>query len=59
MVRPGVAVAGAVLVILKSGSNIVCVHKGLFPPSVEQQFPHLLAYCDVRDVAKAAKDWPV
>jgi predicted TIM-barrel fold metal-dependent hydrolase len=44
--------------ILKSGSNIVCVHKGLFPPSVEQQFPHLLAYCDVRDVAKAAKDWP-
>src|SRR5438477_11618237 len=36
----------------------VCVHKGLFPPSVEQQFPHLLAYSDVRDVGKAAKDWP-
>jgi len=34
------------------------VHKGLFPPSVEQQFPHLLAYSDVRDVGKAAKDWP-
>lgn len=44
--------------ILKAGNNIVCVHKGLFPPSVEQQFPHLLAYSDVRDVGKAAKDWP-
>jgi uncharacterized protein len=36
----------------------VCVHKGLFAPSVEQQFPHLLAYSDTRDIAKAAKDWP-
>ena len=36
----------------------VCIHKGLFPPSVEKQFPHLLAYSDVRDVGKAAKDWP-
>jgi predicted TIM-barrel fold metal-dependent hydrolase len=36
----------------------ICVHKGLFPPSVEQRFPHLLAYSDVRDVGKAAKDWP-
>jgi uncharacterized protein len=36
----------------------VCVHKGLFPPSVEKEFPHLLQYSDVRDVAKAAKDWP-
>jgi predicted TIM-barrel fold metal-dependent hydrolase len=34
------------------------VHKGLFPESVAKQFPHLLPYCDVRDVAKAAKDWP-
>ena len=25
---------------------------------MEQQFPHLLAYSDVRDVGKAAKDWP-
>jgi len=44
--------------ILKAGNNIVCVHKGLFPPSVEQQFPHLLQFSDVRDVGKAAKDWP-
>jgi uncharacterized protein len=36
----------------------VCIHKGLFPPEVEAKFPHLLAYSDVRDVGKAAKDWP-
>ena len=42
----------------KAGYDKVCVHKGLFPPSVEQQFPHLLAYSDVRDVGRAAKDWP-
>ena len=27
----------------KAGLVNVCVHKGLFPPSVEKQFPHLLA----------------
>ena len=43
---------------LKAGIRNVCVHKGLFPPSVEKQFPHLLAYSDVRDVGRAAKDWP-
>ncbi len=43
---------------LKAGLRNVCIHKGLFPPSVEKQFPHLLAYSDVRDVARAAKDWP-
>jgi predicted TIM-barrel fold metal-dependent hydrolase len=42
----------------KAGIVNVCVHKGLFPPSVERQFPHLLAHSDVRDVGKAAKDWP-
>jgi uncharacterized protein len=36
----------------------VCIHKGLFPPAIEAKFPHLLAYSDVRDVGKAAKDWP-
>jgi predicted TIM-barrel fold metal-dependent hydrolase len=36
----------------------VCVHKGLFPPSVEKDFPQFLAYSDVRDVGQAAKDWP-
>jgi uncharacterized protein len=36
----------------------VCVHKGLFPPSVESQFPRLRPYTDVRDIGQAAKDWP-
>jgi len=36
----------------------VCIHKGLFPPSVERQFPHLVGYCHVGDVGQAAKDWP-
>jgi predicted TIM-barrel fold metal-dependent hydrolase len=43
---------------VKAGIVNVCVHKGLFTPSVEKQYPHLLAYSDVRDVGKAAKDWP-
>ena len=43
---------------LKAGIRNICVHKGLFPASIEQRFPHLLAYSDVRDVGKAAKDWP-
>ena len=42
----------------KAGLVNICVHKGLFAPSVEKQFPHLLAHSDVRDVGKAAKDWP-
>lgn len=36
----------------------VCVHKGLFPQATTQRFPDLLKYADVRDVARAAKDWP-
>jgi predicted TIM-barrel fold metal-dependent hydrolase len=44
--------------LLKAGQNIVCVHKGLFPPQIEQRFPHLLPYARVDDVGKAAKDWP-
>jgi hypothetical protein len=42
----------------KPGLKNVCIHKGLFPPSVEAQYPHLLGYCNVDDVGKAAKDWP-
>jgi uncharacterized protein len=42
----------------KAGIKNVCVHKGLFPPSVEKQFPKLRPYVDVTDVGKAAKDWP-
>ena len=42
----------------KAGLVNICVHKGLFAPSVEEKFPHLLAHADVRDVGQAAKDWP-
>jgi predicted TIM-barrel fold metal-dependent hydrolase len=42
----------------KSGITTVCVHKGLFPPSMERKFPHLRGYVDVSDVGQAAKDWP-
>jgi predicted TIM-barrel fold metal-dependent hydrolase len=44
--------------IQRAGLRNVCVHKGLFPPSVEKQFPRLREYSDVRDVGKAARDWP-
>ena len=43
---------------VKSGIKNVCIHKGLFAPGVEQQFPRLRPYADVSDVGKAAKDWP-
>ena len=42
----------------KAGIKNVCVHKGLFPPHTEKEFPNLLGYANVADVAKAAKDWP-
>ncbi len=44
--------------MLKAGVVNVCIHKGLFPPSLDQKYPNLRPFCDVRDVAKAAKDWP-
>jgi predicted TIM-barrel fold metal-dependent hydrolase len=43
---------------VKASIKNVCIHKGLFAPAVERQFPHLAPYADVRDVGKAAKDWP-
>ena len=43
---------------VKAGIKNVCIHKGLFPPSIEAQFPRLRPYVDVSDVGKAAKDWP-
>jgi uncharacterized protein len=44
--------------MVKAGIKNVCVHKGLFPPSVEKQFPNLRGFADVADVGQAAKDWP-
>jgi uncharacterized protein len=43
---------------VKSGIKNVCIHKGLFAPAVEKQYPELRPYADVSDVGKAAKDWP-
>ncbi len=44
--------------MLKAGVRNVCVHKGLFSPGVEKQFPNLRGYADAADVGQAAKDWP-
>ena len=44
--------------LAKAGLVNVCVHKGLYPPETSQRFPELLPYADVRDVGKAARDWP-
>src|SRR6201986_5458479 len=44
--------------MVKAGIRNVCVHKGLFPPSTEQQFPNRVEYAAVSDVGQAAKDCP-
>src|SRR5207245_118711 len=44
--------------LAKAGLVNVCVHKGLYPFSTTKSFPQLVEYADVRDVGKAAKDWP-
>jgi len=43
---------------VKAGVKNVCVHKGLFAPALEEQFPKLASFADASDVGKAAKDWP-
>jgi predicted TIM-barrel fold metal-dependent hydrolase len=43
---------------VKAGIRNVCVHKGLFSPSVEKEYPNLRGFADVSDVGQAAKDWP-
>src|SRR5262249_53127836 len=45
--------------MVKAGIKNVCVHKGLFAPGVEKEFPHLRGFADVADVGQAAKDWPL
>jgi uncharacterized protein len=42
----------------KSGIKNVCIHKGLWAPSVEARFPRLTPFARPDDVGKAAKDWP-
>jgi predicted TIM-barrel fold metal-dependent hydrolase len=43
---------------VKSGIRNVAVHKGLYPPGMENEVPNLKRYAKVDDVGKAAKDWP-
>jgi hypothetical protein len=43
---------------VKSGIKNVAVHKGLYPPAMENEVPNLKQYAKVDDVGKAAKDWP-
>src|SRR3974377_889418 len=44
--------------MVQAGIKNVCIHKGLFAPGIEKQFPHLRGFADVADVGRAAKDWP-
>lgn len=44
--------------MVRAGVKNVCVHKGLWGRGLDQRFPNLAPYADVRDVAKAARDWP-
>jgi predicted TIM-barrel fold metal-dependent hydrolase len=44
--------------MVKAGIKNVCIHKGLFAPGVEKQYPNLRGFADVADVGQAAKDWP-
>ena len=44
--------------LLKAGVDIVCVHKGLYPPETAERFPRLVDYAKVDDVGRAARDWP-
>jgi predicted TIM-barrel fold metal-dependent hydrolase len=43
---------------VKAGVRNVCVHKGLFPVSLDQTYPHLRPFAGVSDVGRAARDWP-
>ncbi|MEO8629061.1 MAG: amidohydrolase family protein [Betaproteobacteria bacterium] len=42
----------------KSGTQNVCIHKGLLPLDYEQSWAGVWQYATVDDVGKAAKDWP-
>ncbi len=44
--------------IVKAGIPTVCIHKGILPADYEKSWPGVWEYATVRDVGKAAKDWP-
>jgi predicted TIM-barrel fold metal-dependent hydrolase len=43
---------------VKAGITTVCIHKGLLPADYETTWPKVWEYATVRDLGKAAKDWP-
>src|SRR5229473_1044728 len=43
---------------VKSGITTVCIHKGLLPADYETSWPGVWEYATVKDLGKAAKDWP-
>ena len=43
---------------VKAGITTVCIHKGILPADYEKSWPGVWEYATVRDVSKAAKDWP-
>jgi uncharacterized protein len=42
----------------KANINTICIHKGLLPADYETSWPGAWEYATVKDVPKAAKDWP-
>ncbi|HXZ01795.1 MAG TPA: amidohydrolase family protein [Stellaceae bacterium] len=44
--------------IVKAGSPIFCIHKGLLPADYEKSVAGAWKYATVDDLPKAAKDWP-
>jgi len=44
--------------IVKAGTNTICIHKGILPADYEKSWPGVWEYATVRDLGKAAKDWP-
>ena len=44
--------------IVKAGSPILCIHKGLLPADYEKSVAGAWKYATVDDLPKAAKDWP-
>ncbi len=44
--------------IVKAGITTVCIHKGLLPADYEKSWPSVWEYATVRDLGKAARDWP-
>jgi predicted TIM-barrel fold metal-dependent hydrolase len=44
--------------IVKAGISTVCIHKGLLPADYEKSWPGVWEYATVKDLGRAAKDWP-